>query len=137
MAAAGYYVMAKDQLERFREAVVDPVAGPEVATLADDLTGSGYQIGAHETLKTAPRGYPRDHPRIELLRRKGLMAWTEWPTARWMHDRRARGQGAGRVHRRRPAVRLARPQRRGQHPATRRPPPLRTGRAGTSGTMRP
>ena len=26
------------------------------------------------TLRTAPRGYPRDHPRIELLRRKALFA---------------------------------------------------------------
>ena len=26
------------------------------------------------TLKSAPRGYARDHPRISLLRRKGLVA---------------------------------------------------------------
>ena len=28
---------------------------------------------AGASLKTAPRGYPRDHPRIELLRRKQLI----------------------------------------------------------------
>ena len=27
-----------------------------------------------ETLKTAPRGYPRDHPRIALLRHRSLVA---------------------------------------------------------------
>jgi hypothetical protein len=27
------------------------------------------------TLKTAPRGYARDHPRAELLRRKGLIGY--------------------------------------------------------------
>jgi hypothetical protein len=27
-----------------------------------------------EALRTAPRGYPRDHPRIELLRRRALIA---------------------------------------------------------------
>jgi hypothetical protein len=27
-----------------------------------------------EALKTAPRGYPRDHPRVRLLRHKSLVA---------------------------------------------------------------
>ncbi|MET0831038.1 MAG: DUF2461 domain-containing protein [Acidimicrobiia bacterium] len=89
MAAAGYYVMAKDQLDRFRHAVDDPDLGAEIADLADGLVGSGYEIGAHETLKTAPRGFPKDHPRVELLRRKGLMAWRSWPVARWVHGREA------------------------------------------------
>ena len=62
MAAAGYYVMAKDQLDRFRHAVDDPDLGVEIADLADGLVGSGYWMGAHETLKTAPRGFPKDHP---------------------------------------------------------------------------
>ena len=38
-----------------------------------------------ETLKTAPRGYPLDHPRVELLRMKGLTAGKSFPVARWMH----------------------------------------------------
>ena len=35
-------------------------------------------------LKSAPRGYAADHPRIELLRCKGLVAWQEWPAAAWL-----------------------------------------------------
>jgi uncharacterized protein (TIGR02453 family) len=89
MAASGYYAMAKDQLDRFRDAVDDPDLGAEIAGLTDGLVASGYEIGAHETLKTAPRGFPKDHPRVELLRRKGLMAWRSWPPARWMHGREA------------------------------------------------
>jgi uncharacterized protein (TIGR02453 family) len=85
MAAAGYYGMAKDQLERFRAAVDDPALGDEVAGLTAELTGAGFELGAMETLKTAPRGFPKDHPRIDLLRRKGLMTWRSWPAARWMH----------------------------------------------------
>jgi uncharacterized protein (TIGR02453 family) len=85
MAAAGYYTMAKDQLELFRTAVDDGVLGAEVAGLSESLVGFGYELGAHESLKTAPRGFPKDHPRIDLLRRKGLMAWKSWPAARWMH----------------------------------------------------
>jgi uncharacterized protein (DUF2461 family) len=84
MAASGYYAMARDQLERFRQAVDAPATGAELAAIVADLERHGFAIGAIGELKTAPRGYPRDHPRIELLRRKGLMASRSWPPARWM-----------------------------------------------------
>ena len=74
LAGAGYYSMAKDQLERFRAAVDDEHTGAEVAEIVAGLAAAGYSIGAMDELKSAPRGYPKDHPRIELLRRKGLMA---------------------------------------------------------------
>ena len=45
-----------------------------------------------DTLKTAPRGYPKDHPRIELLRRKGLVVGREWPLAKWMHTKAVVGR---------------------------------------------
>jgi hypothetical protein len=35
-------------------------------------------------LKTAPKGYPKDHPRIDLLRRKGITAWKQWPVGAWL-----------------------------------------------------
>jgi hypothetical protein len=41
-------------------------------------------------LKTAPRGYPKDHPRIELLRLKGVVAWRNWPPGAWLGTRRAK-----------------------------------------------
>jgi uncharacterized protein (TIGR02453 family) len=85
MAAAGYYAMAKDQLEKFRTAVDDDTSGAEVAELVADLEKRRYSIGAISELKTAPRGYPRDHPRIALLRRKGLMASKSFGTPRWIH----------------------------------------------------
>ena len=34
------------------------------AELVDALRRAGYAIGAHDELKTAPRGYSQDHPRI-------------------------------------------------------------------------
>ncbi len=84
MAASGYYAMARDQLDRFRRAVDAPATGAELAEIVAGLEHEGYAIGAIGELKTAPRGYPRDHPRIELLRRKGLMASRSWPPATWM-----------------------------------------------------
>ena len=63
--------------------------GTEVAEIVAGLAAAGYSIGAMDELKSAPRGYPKDHPRIELLRRKGLMASRSWPPARWMRTAEA------------------------------------------------
>jgi hypothetical protein len=48
------------------------------------LQHKGIEALSIEALKTAPRGYTKDHPRIELLRRKGLAAWQQWPVAPWL-----------------------------------------------------
>lgn len=84
MAATGYYAMASDQLARFRTAVDAEAAGAEIASITAALVRKGYSVGAIGELKTAPRGYPKDHPRIELLRRKGLMVSRLWEPAAWM-----------------------------------------------------
>ncbi len=68
---SGAWMMARDQLARYRAAVDDPVAGPELEALVADVRRQRLHIEA-QPLKTAPRGYPRDHPRIELLRAKSL-----------------------------------------------------------------
>ena len=62
MAGAGYYAMAKDQLERFRVAIDGEATGSELAALVADAEQRTYRIGAIDELKTAPRGYPKDHP---------------------------------------------------------------------------
>jgi uncharacterized protein (TIGR02453 family) len=89
MAASGYYAMATDQLARFRAAVDDDELGPVVAAHCADLRRAGYAIGAIGELKTAPKGYRRDHPRVELLRRKGLMASRSFAPARWLNTKAA------------------------------------------------
>lgn len=87
MAATGYYAMAADQLSRFRTAVDADSVGAEIASIVARLERSDYTVGAISALKTAPRGYPRDHARIDLLRRKGLMVSRLWEPARWMHTK--------------------------------------------------
>ncbi len=89
MVAAGYYAMAKDQLQRFRDAVAADATGAEIAELVADLEQRSYEIGAIGELKTAPRGFPKDHPRIELLRRKGLMASKNFGAPKWIHTKAA------------------------------------------------
>lgn len=85
-AGAGYYGMARDQLERYRAAVDDDAAGPGLLGIEADLVAAGFEVGAREQVKTAPRGYRKDHPRVELLRRKGSHATRLWPRGpRWIH----------------------------------------------------
>jgi uncharacterized protein (TIGR02453 family) len=89
-AGSGYYVMMADQLEQYRRAVDDEKSGAELAALVARLRKAGLGITGHDALKTAPKGYPKDHPRIELLRHKGLIAWKEWPVAAWMGTAKAK-----------------------------------------------
>ena len=72
-AGTGYHQLARDQLERFRAAVVDDVAGAQLAELVGAARAGGLEV-VGESLRTAPRGYPREHPRSELLRHKALVA---------------------------------------------------------------
>src|SRR5690606_22654404 len=87
MCGVGYYGMARDQLQRFRAAVDADATGGEIVRIVDALVEQGYTVGAIDELKTAPRGYPKDHPRIELLRRKGLMVSKDFRAPAWLHTK--------------------------------------------------
>jgi uncharacterized protein (TIGR02453 family) len=76
MAAAGKYMMEPDQLERYRSAVDDDSTGQALERILADLQAQSIKTDMGEaTLKSAPRGYAKDHPRVELLRRKGLIGY--------------------------------------------------------------
>ena len=92
LAGVGYYQMASDQLERFRRAVDGEALGSEVVQICAALAAGGFDLGAISELKTAPRGFPKDHPRIELLRRKGLIASKQWKPAAWFGTRAVVGK---------------------------------------------
>ncbi len=81
---SGMWEMAPDQLERYRAAVDAKDSGVKFERVVATARGKGVDISGHGALKTAPRGYPKDHPRIELLRYKGLIAWREWPAGAWL-----------------------------------------------------
>lgn len=80
----GYYMMAKDQLAKFRAAVDDDKTGRQLERTVAKAVAAGLEVTSHDTLKTAPRGYQKDHARIELLRMKGCIAWQEWPVDGWL-----------------------------------------------------
>ena len=85
-AGNGMYAMAPDQLERYRQAVAHDVTGGQLERVIAAIRAGDIDVHGHEHLKTAPRGYAADHPRIDLLRCKGLIAWKEWPVRDWLAD---------------------------------------------------
>jgi uncharacterized protein (TIGR02453 family) len=89
-AGAGMYVMTSGQLERYRSAVAAESSGSKLADVIAGLRKQGIDVQGRESLKSAPRGYPSDHPRIDLLRHKGLVAWKEWPAGPWLATAAAR-----------------------------------------------
>jgi uncharacterized protein (TIGR02453 family) len=89
-AGSGMYMLAPDQLERYREAVDDQRSGVALESIAEEATAAGLTVTGHDVLKSAPKGYAKDHPRIELLRYKGLITWREWPPAAWLGTRKAK-----------------------------------------------
>ena len=87
---SGLYMPEPAALTRFRAAVDADDTGAELAAIVADLHRAGYQTMAHEVLKTAPRGFPKDHPRIELLRHKGIAMMKSWPVGAWLGTRKAK-----------------------------------------------
>src|SRR5437879_13722287 len=61
------------QLARFRAAVVDDRQGRPLVAILAKLTRAGFVVGSHEVLQRVPRGLDADHPRADLLKRKGLI----------------------------------------------------------------
>ena len=90
MVGGGAYMPATDQLARLRKAIDDDRAGPELEAIVADIRRKDGEVGAHDELKTAPRGYPADHPRIELLRFKGIIGWWNHEPGPWLHAEAAR-----------------------------------------------
>ena len=91
---AGLYQMDRGTLARFREVVAEEKTGRELSRILDTLRDNGYDIGGKE-LKVGPRDYPKDHPRIELLKHKGVTMSQRFDIEPWLftpeaHDRVAR-----------------------------------------------
>jgi uncharacterized protein (TIGR02453 family) len=72
MIAGGLYMPSPEQLARFRMAV-DRDAAPFQAILQAKEFKKYFGVLEGEKVKTAPKGYPREHPEIELLRFKQVV----------------------------------------------------------------
>jgi uncharacterized protein (TIGR02453 family) len=87
---SGLYMPDSAQLARFRAGVADDKSGPELESIVADLRKHSYEVSAHDVLKTRPLGFPKNHPRIELLRYKGVVMSKSWPVGAWLGTRKAK-----------------------------------------------
>jgi len=67
----GFYEATPARLAAYRAAVSHDRFGPELERLLEDVRRQGFEVGG-DRLKTTPRGFDADHPRIELLRHRSL-----------------------------------------------------------------
>jgi len=83
-AGAGMWEMDAVGLDRYRRAVAADKSGKKLAAIVAKARSEGLEVMSRDELKTAPKGYPIDHPRIDLLRFKGIALWRDWPAGAWL-----------------------------------------------------
>jgi uncharacterized protein (TIGR02453 family) len=86
----GAYHPERAQLARLRDAIADDRTGKQLEKIATDLRKAKADVTAHDILKTAPRGYAKDHPRIDLLRMSGIIGIWEHKPGAWLHTAKAK-----------------------------------------------
>lgn len=98
----GAYHPERAQLARLRAAIDDDRTGQQLEAIVADLRKAKADVTAHDVLKTAPKGYAKDHPRIELLRMGGVIGiWAHKPGA-WLHTAKAKARVVDGWHRLQP-----------------------------------
>lgn len=68
---AGFYDASSSDLARIRASIVNDLTGHQLGKILAKLTRAGFTVGG-DRLKTTPRGFAADHPRIDLLRHRTL-----------------------------------------------------------------
>jgi uncharacterized protein (TIGR02453 family) len=67
----GFYEASPQRLAAIRSAVAEDHRGRQLQRIIATLVRQGWELGG-DRLKTAPRGYDGDHPRIDLLRHRSM-----------------------------------------------------------------
>ena len=86
-AGGGFHSPSTEQTAALRRAIDAPESGQRLVKIVAVLRDSTYDVFG-ESVKTTPRGYPADHPRIDLLRHKELLALSRSGSPDWITDER-------------------------------------------------
>jgi uncharacterized protein (TIGR02453 family) len=84
LVAAGLHMPAPDQLDRMRQAIDAPRTVAALTRAIRRAGDAGLELGEPDLVR-APRGYPADHPRLDLLRRKRLTVARRHALGAWLH----------------------------------------------------
>ena len=84
LVAAGLHQPASDQLDRYRRAIDEDRRAAGFERAVTHAEAGGLDLAPPE-LKTAPRGYSTDHPRIRFLRLRELTVSRRHALEPWLH----------------------------------------------------
>ena len=86
----GYFEFSKDLLMAYQKSVANDATGKSLEKTIVAMDKKGFEIeGA--TYKRVPSGYPQDHVRSDLLKRKGLTVWTDTSIPKELFSEKAIG----------------------------------------------
>jgi uncharacterized protein (TIGR02453 family) len=88
LVAAGLHNPAPDQVDRLRQAVDDGRTAGALTRAIGRARGAGLELNDPDLVR-APRGYPSDHPRLDLLRHRRLTVARRHELGAWLHKPRA------------------------------------------------
>jgi uncharacterized protein (TIGR02453 family) len=89
LVGGGYYEMASDQIARLRRAVDEDVTGSALLKAIQSAERAGLEVGGAQ-LTRVPSGFPKDHPRQDLLRRKSITVHRQFGSPEWLTTKRAK-----------------------------------------------
>ena len=83
LVGGGCHTSSPAQLARFRNSVDASGTGESLEQIIRRVSEAGFTVEG-ERLKTVPGGFPREHPRAELLKYKSLSAGRELGEPDWL-----------------------------------------------------
>jgi uncharacterized protein (TIGR02453 family) len=89
-AGGGIYAPERQKLAAIRSAIADDATGKKLESIIAGMSAAGLRLMDEGSLKTAPRGYPKDHPRVGLLRLQHLAAGINHPPQEALHTSKAK-----------------------------------------------
>jgi uncharacterized protein (TIGR02453 family) len=84
LVAAGLYAPAPDQIDRMRRAIDANGTAASLTRALRTAERAGLELNEPD-LTRGPRGYPADHPRMRLLRRRRLTIARRHDVGAWLH----------------------------------------------------
>lgn len=87
-AGGGFRAHSNAQTASLRRAVDASASGLQLESLLDGLRRKQFEVHG-EKVRTTPRGYAADHPRIETLRHKELMVIRDFGDPDWLSTKAA------------------------------------------------
>ena len=103
MLGGGCHSFPPAQLSRYRAAVDATASGTALTSILAELVTAGFSIEG-QVLRTVPRGFPKDHPRPQLLKHKTLSASIQLGQPEWLHTAQALERISGQWELLRPLV---------------------------------